>query len=226
MNQGNAAIVTKHAMQKEYFLGSYSDATQAAEAHDVAIILSGGSQGLNYGRAHYTSTPQMCAAINQLKGLRVQQIVELVAGFAARESGRTSKRIGVRALELNQWQARIDLALAADPNAALEKVLLNRIKTGSMLLHAHSVQPNFGEQACTHVSSQPVALPSALTAMQRANGTALVSHVHCASCTTSAQRFQDEQSLMAKGNKAVFDFSFTAAAPAANRAFPLCAQSS
>ena len=105
-------------------MGSYCHETLAAEAHDVAILLTGGSTAdLNYDERFYTSTAEMRAAVSHLQQLTVPELVELMTSFAETESGRTSRRIGVRAFVLNEWQARIDLTKAHDPEGSLNMLV-------------------------------------------------------------------------------------------------------
>ena len=106
--------------QGNFFLGSYADATFAAEVHDVATLLAGGDTGkLNYDRAHYRDSVDKSAALEALTALDAPAVVALMEGFAEAESGRSSRRIGVRAFLPMQWQARIDVTCAPDVPAAV-----------------------------------------------------------------------------------------------------------
>ena len=97
-------------LQVEHCLGSYAEASTAAEIFDVAVLLTHSDKSqLNYDEAHYRDTPEKCAALDQLAFLDRTSALEVLEKFAEVESGRSSKFVGVRAWLPGMWQARLDV---------------------------------------------------------------------------------------------------------------------
>lgn len=112
------------ALQVEMALGKYSHEYDAAEAHDVGILLTGGSHAdMNYPAAHYTSSEPMRNALQNLQGLNTQALERLFKSFSENSHAvamRRGTKRGVRELFNDQWQARIDLALHSDPTISAQ----------------------------------------------------------------------------------------------------------
>jgi hypothetical protein len=142
----------------------------------VAILLTKGDlTELNYDVSYYHSTAEKRTALEDLKDLSVPDIVALLTGFAETESGRSSRRIGVRTYLPRQWQARINLTKAEDPAAQAAQLEVGQqhaaaelSTTNSFFGQAAANSPTyllpFGESACaprpTTLEHEDVALPS------------------------------------------------------------------